>query len=525
VFRSVLKLLTLVTLAVRAQNPAIPAAYDQPYRPQVHFSPHHNWTNDPNGLVYFEGEYHLFFQYNPFGDRWGHMSLGHAFSRDLVHWQELPVALPEENGVMIFTGSTVVDNNNTSGFCTGGKPCLVAIYTGHTPKIDTHPALQTQNLAYSNDRGRTWTKFTGNPVLNLNLPDFRDPGVFWSAQGKRWVMAVALPRDRRVRFYGSPDLKHWDLLSEFGPAGATGGVWECPTLFEAPVEGENGGTRWVLKVGLNPGALQGGSGEQYFVGRFDGTRFVNENPDSQTLWTDYGKDCYCALTFNGLAKSAKPVMLGWMNNWQYANQVPTSPWRGQMTAPRQLALRKYREGLRLVQQPVVRHSESKQKHLRLSDQTGKEINQALRNNPIVREPFEIRATLSLGAADEIGWKLLGSDGTATTVGYDKKRQELFVDRAHSGVVDFSPYFPTRTAVPLPASDSLELDILVDRSSVEVFAQQGRVAITNLVFPLGVSQTVEFYSRAAEAGPIAVDLWNLDSIWATGGRLKPVTNSR
>ncbi|MDP8980309.1 MAG: glycoside hydrolase family 32 protein [Acidobacteriota bacterium] len=468
----------LLCLAASAQN-------NQPYRPQVHFSPKQNWTNDPNGLVYFEGEYHLFFQYNPFGDTWGHMSWGHAVSRDLVHWQELAVALPEEDGVMIFTGSTVVDENNTSGFCTGGKPCMVAVYTGHSPK------LQTQNLAYSNDRGRTWTKYSGNPVLNLNLSDFRDPGVFWSAQAKRWIMAVALPLQHRVQFYGSADLRRWNLVSEFGPAGATSGDWECPSLFEAPVEGPRGGTRWVLKVGLNPGALQGGSGEQYFIGSFDGTRFVNQNPDSTTLWTDYGKDCYCALTFNGLPKSEKPVMLGWMNNWQYANQVPTSPWRGQMTIPRTVTLREYPEGLRLVQQPVLRRSGQLD----------------LRNHAKVNAPYELRATVHLGAAEEVGWKLFGSAGQATIVGYDVKRQELFVDRTHSGVVDFSGQFPARTVARLEARGSLEVDIVVDRSSVEVFAQQGRVAMTNLVFPLAGSSGVEFYSRGGKA----VATWKLESI--------------
>src|SRR5690349_17861314 len=194
---------------------------------------------------------------------------------------------------------------------------MVAVYTGHTPRAAGRPALQTQNLAYSNDRGRTWTKFSGNPVLDLNLPDFRDPHVIRSADG-RWVMAVALPNDHKVLFYGSGDLKKWDRLSEFGPAGAAGGQWECPTLTEVPVEGSNPRrTRWVLKVGLNPGGLQGGSGEQYFVGNFDGSRFVNDNPASTTLWTDYGNDCYCALTFNNLPRTENPVMLGWMNNWQY----------------------------------------------------------------------------------------------------------------------------------------------------------------------------------------------------------------
>jgi fructan beta-fructosidase len=230
---------------------------DQPYRPQYHFSPREHWTNDPNGLVYFEGEYHLFFQYNPFGDEWGHMSWGHAVSPDLLHWKQLPVALPEQDGVMMFTGSTVIDERNTSGFCAGGKPCMVAIYTGHTPEKGSQHALQTQNLAYSNDRGRTWTKFPGNPVLNLHMSDFRDPKVFWSDSSKQWIMAVSLPNDHKVRVYGAADLKHWRTLSEFGPAGATGGQWECPELFELPIEGTPGETRWVMKVGLNPGALQG----------------------------------------------------------------------------------------------------------------------------------------------------------------------------------------------------------------------------------------------------------------------------
>jgi sucrose-6-phosphate hydrolase SacC (GH32 family) len=267
------------------------------------------------------------------------MSWGHTVSRDLLHWHELPVALPEQNGIMIFTGSTVIDQHNTSGFCAGTKPCLVAIYTGHTPASGSRRALQTQNLAYSNDRGRTWTKYAGNPVLNLNLADFRDPKVFWSQATERWVMLLALPDDHKVRMYSSSDLKHWQQLSDFGPAGATSGQWECPELFELPVDGDNRLTRWVLKVGVNPGGLQGGSGEQYFVGHFDGTRFVNDNPRSVTLWTDYGKDCYCALTFNGLPRNQAPVMMGWMDNWQYAASLPTKPWRGQMTIPRKLSLR------------------------------------------------------------------------------------------------------------------------------------------------------------------------------------------
>jgi len=485
--------LAAATLGLLSQT----ASYQEPFRPQFHFSPARNWTNDPNGLVYFEGEYHLFFQFNPFGDKWGHMSWGHAISPDLVHWRELAVALPEENGVMIFTGSTVVDQHNSSGFCTRGKPCLVAVYTGHSPK------LQTQNLAYSNDRGRTWTKYAGNPVLDLHMADFRDPKVVWSERAKRWVMVVSLPNEHKVRFYGSADLKHWQALSDFGPEGASAGQWECPELFELPVEGQPGKTRWVLKIGLNPGALQGGSGEQYFIGEFDGSRFVNDNPSSLTLWTDYGKDCYCALTFNNLPPSQSQVMLGWMNNWQYAADVPTSPWRGQMTAPRKLALRAGTEGLRLVQQPVDALRQLRKQHLVID---GRKPNR-------VESPFELESTIPLGNAKELGWKLLAGDGTFTLVGYDREKQQLFVDRTHSGNAGFNKDFPARTAAQLRLDGGkLGLHILVDRSSIEVFADNGRIAMTNLVFPPPAARNIEFYSKGGDAGAVTAELWTLRSIW-------------
>jgi len=459
----------------------VAAGYDEPFRPQYHFSPQRNWTNDPNGLIWFEGEYHLFFQYNPLGDKWGHMSWGHAVSPDLLHWKELPVALAEEDGVMIFTGSTVIDDHNTTGFC-AGKPCMVAVYTGHGHGV------QTQNLAYSNDRGRTWTKYSGNPVLNLNLADFRDPGVFWSKQSKRWIMAVALPNDHKVRIYGSPDLKKWDQLSEFGPAGATGGQWECPVLF--PV-----GDRWVLKVGLNPGGVQGGSGEQYFIGNFDGTKFVNDNPADLTLWTDYGKDCYCALPFNNLPT---PILLGWMNNWQYADKVPTSPWRGQMTIPRELALRTFPEGVRLVQQPVRGLA-------KLRGRATKKLKTST---------FDIEAALDLNGADEAAWKLTYRDGSYTTVGYNATRQELYVDRTQSGIVNFSDKFPARTAAPLTLTEGkLKVRILGDRDSLEVFSSDGRVAITNLIFPRSEPNGFIFES-AGKARQTSLTIWPMKSTWTS-----------
>src|SRR4051794_1942829 len=432
--------------------------YDQPYRPQYHFSPQKKWTNDPNGPVYFEGQYHLFFQYNPLGDRWGHMSWGHAVSPDLVHWKELPVALAEENGVMIFTGSTVVDRRNSSGFCEGGKACLVAIYTGHTAATKTSKALQTQNLAFSNDKGRTWTKYRGNPVLNLNMSDFRDPDVFWSDSGKRWIMAVALPDDHKVRFYGSTNLKNWQQLSDFGPAGAVSGQWECPNLLQLPVDGNSKKARWVLKVGLNPGGLQGGSGEQYFVGQFDGTRFINDNATSLTLWSDYGKDCYCALAFNDVPQTRKPAIVGWMSNWQYADKLPTSPWRGQMTVPREVTFKTFPEGVRLVQSPAETIASLGEKHYTWAKGSTEEVNGAIARDPVRSHSFRLTATFDIASSNEVGLKLLEKGTSYTLIAFDAVRRELSVDRSHSGQTQFSKEFPTRIAAPLRInSPKLALD--------------------------------------------------------------------
>lgn len=432
------------------------------------------------------------------------MSWGHAVSRDLLHWKELPVALAEEHGVMIFTGSTVVDERNTSGFCRNGKPCLVAIYTGHTPPKAGKPALQTQNIAFSNDRGRTWTKYRRNPVLDLHLSSFRDPKVFWSAHKRRWTMLVALPERHKVRLYASPDLKRWTAISEFGPAGATGGEWECPELFELPIQGSTD-TRWVLKVGLNPGGRAGGSGEQYFIGSFNGQRFENDNPSSLTLWTDYGKDCYCALTFNGLPAHASPVMIGWMDNWQYAGKLPTAPWRGQMTLPRKLSLRATSDGIRLVQSPLDGLAALRSEKVDLA-------------NPVAlpERTYQLTVTHDLGSAGEIGWKLLAKDDTYTIVGYNRRKHVLFVDRTHSGEVTFSKDFPARIEAPLHLPGSiLTLNIVVDRSSLEVFADNGRVAMTNLVFPAEGANGLQFYSKGGEqdvqsSSPPPASLWRLKS---------------
>lgn len=475
-----------------AQSPA--TAYDQPYRPQVHFSPREHWTNDPNGLVYFEGEYHLFYQYNPFGDEWGHMSWGHAVSSDLLHWHELPVAIPEQDGVMIFTGSVVVDAENSSGFCAAHTPCLVAVYTGDGNTPEGH--RETQNLAYSLDKGRTWTKYKQNPVIDLHMANFRDPSVSWNEETRRWVMAVSLPKEHKVRFYSSPDLKAWTLLSEFGPTGDIAGDWECPDLLRIPA-GHGKENMWALKVGLNPGAPQGGSGEQYFLGSFDGTTFHTSSAPGAHGWTNYGKDDYCAISYNGLPKGENPTLIGWMSNWTYAAKLPTSPWRGQMSIPRRLSFVHDADGVALRQEPVLAPVIAPGK-----------------NGPL-KAPFEVTLSLDHGIPSAIkeasGVRIYSDDTHWTEIGFDPFQKQFYIDRTHAGM-EVSPDFPARTVAPLSADRRYDLTLIVDRSSVEAFAQEGTIVMTDLIYPLTEKVVVKTFPEdksAIRTGPVVT---GLNSIW-------------
>lgn len=473
--------------------------YNQPYRPQVHFSPRENWTNDPNGLVYFRGEYHLFFQYNPFGDEWGHMSWGHAVSKDLLHWEQLPVAIPEKDGVAIFTGSTVVDTKNTSGFCTNGGPCLVAIYTGNS-----NPAsgpLQNQNLAYSLDNGRTWTTYAGNPVLDLHLADFRDPSVSWNEQTQRWIMAVALPVEHKVRFYSSPNLKEWTLQSEFGPAGSTAGVWECPDLLRIP-SADNATSIWALKVGLNPGAPNGGSGEQYFLGDFDGKTFTISNQAGSHGWTNYGKDDYCAISYNGLPKNDMPVLVGWMDNWQYAAKQPTSPWRGQMSIPRRLIFTNDEAGMALKQEPAV--ASLREKEIAISPSL-------LIKGLQLTTPSELHLDFGNSKQRAFGIRLYSDESHWTEIGFDRTKRVFYMDRTKSGQ-EISPDFPARTEAPLVIGRKNDLNLIVDRSSVEAFAQNNTIAMTNLIFPLSPGNRVKLQTTEKSSALKSIRIWNLRTIW-------------
>ena len=490
-------------------QPSSEATYTEPYRPQYHFSPATNWMNDPNGMVYYDGEYHLFYQHNPFGTRWGHMSWGHAVSRDLVHWEHLPVALPEADSIMIFSGSAVVDWNNSSGFGQNGQPPLVTIYTGHY----TNQSLQNQQIAYSTDRGRTWTKYENNPVLDIDEADFRDPKVFWHEPTEQWVMVVVLSVERKAQFYGSKNLKDWTLLSTFGPAGNADGIWECPDLFELPVENRPGQTRWVLQVDLGREAVAGGSGGQYFVGDFDGTTFTPEHEDDR--WIDYGKDFYAAVSWSDVPESdGRRLWLGWMNNWLYAQDIPTDPWRSAQSLPRSLTLRDVDGEHHLVHRPVTELERLRGNHHQLDARDIETGTHSLADEGIAGKTLELIATFEPGTAEAFGLKVHTGEGEETLVGYDVRDETVFVNRRRSGHVDFHPTFTDRTVAPVEVNQDghIRLHMFIDWSSVEVFAGDGLVSLTNQVFPSPDSDGIALYAEDGTARLVSLEVWELGSIW-------------
>ncbi|MBK7613307.1 MAG: glycoside hydrolase family 32 protein [Vitreoscilla sp.] len=475
------------------------------FRPQWHFSPEKHWINDPNGLVWFEGEYHLFFQYNPFGDQWGHMSWGHAVSADLLHWQELPVAIPEDERVSIFSGSVVVDQHNSSGFGDDTDAVLVAIYTGckRVPE-----GGQAQELAYSLDRGRSWTKYAANPVLDIGLRDFRDPKVFWHGPTARWVMAVVRPDDHVVSFYGSHNLREWQHLSDFGPAGEVGGIWECPDLIEFPSstnadDGVAAHSRWVLKVDTFAGH-PGGTGAQVFVGRFDGTRFIQDSVADEAarttgMWADHGSDFYAAIAWGNLpAHHAAPVWIGWMNNHGYAKRTPTSPWRGAMSVPRELFLRETPAGTRVGQRPLRALQGLRGEPLQWPTHTLQAGETLVDLGEVDGRSLEIEWSVTTATASEFGLQVRSGPGEATLIGVCRRRGMLFIDRQHSGFVPHAERWAGRREVALEDPQGpITLRVLVDRCSVEVLTGDGAAVLTELVFPADASRALRLYALSGE----------------------------
>lgn len=443
------------------------------FRPVYHHTPAYGWMNDPNGMFYKDGVYHLYFQWNPYGSVWANMHWGHSTSTDLMHWNFEGSAIVPDAWGAIFSGSCVVDHNNTAGF---GKDAVIAFYT--SAKASPWGDVQSQSMAYSLDNGKTFVKYEGNPILTSSEKDFRDPKVFWYAPGKHWVMMLAV--GQHMEIYSSVNLKEWKKESEFGAMqGAHGGVWECPDLVEIPVEGTRE-KKWVLICNLNPGGPFGGSAAQYFVGSFDGKKFVNESP-TQTKWMDWGKDNYATVTWNN-APDGRCIALGWMSNWQYANNVPTRQYRSANTLARDLTL--YREGqeLYLKSTPSSEVKKARGKKVSIPSFKVSEKHEMVNLFEEKQGAYEVEIVIQNAGASKIAFCLLNDKGEKVSMYYDLNRKQFVMDRSESGTVDFSKDFPAVTVAPANVDKELTLRLFVDRSSIEAFGEDGKFVMTNLVFP-------------------------------------------
>ncbi|MGB0839054.1 MAG: glycoside hydrolase family 32 protein [Chitinophagales bacterium] len=662
--------------------------YGEPHRPQFHFSPEEKWMNAPSGMFYLDGEYHLFHQHHPESTTWGPMHWGHAVSKDLIHWSHLPIALAPDSLGYIFSGSTVVDHNNTSGFQEGQHPPVVALFTYHDASEDRagDNGIQSQGIAFSNDKGQTWTKYANNPVIpnTDNIRNFRDPKVFWHEESKKWVMILA--SGDRVMLYKSPDLKNWTKTSEFGTGkanGSHGGLWESPDLFELKVEGNENESRWIMLVSIGNGAPNGGSGTQYFVGDFDGETFtldpvlstayrkvlglvpqgeviadfekdygkwkktgkafgktpargkigkqgvvsgfsgkglvnthlhgnaskgklisptfsisqpfinfqigggyhkgktcinllvdgkivrtargsgterldwkhwevadlkdktaqieiVDEHTGDwgyilvdkivlankaakgareQSIWLDYGRDNYAGVTWSNVpTKDGRRLFMGWMSNWQYAQDVPTEKWRGAMTTTRELLLRKTQRGLRVISQPVkeleqLRGKSKELGQIQLPENTEKDLTTLLPFSTTLSEArFRFEAPVN-GTVKEYGIILSNKQGDQTTIGFDVKKNQYFVDRTQSGKIDFSQRFDGKDVAPrLVRSRKTDFHLLLDRSSVELFADNGAVVMTECFFPNEDYNQMKLYTKGGNITLQSVQIQELKRIW-------------
>lgn len=494
--------------------------YAERFRPQFHFSPEKSWMNDPNGMVWFDGEYHLFYQYYPDSNVWGPMHWGHAVSPDMIRWEHLPIALYPDSLGYIFSGSAVVDYYNTSGLGSPQQPAMVAIFTYHRPDADKTNSndFQNQGLAYSLDHGRTWKKYDKNPILRkLGERDFRDPKVFWDDTYSKWFMILAV-KDH-VELYGSDNLREWSYLSRFGETvGAHGGVWECPDLFEIEIKGSRE-KKWVMLVNINPGAINGGSGTQYFIGKFDGTEFKPES--KETLWLDFGKDNYAGVTWSTPAAEKRKLFLGWMSNWQYGQAVPTTKWRSAMTVPRVLSLLPTEQGLRLGSNPVSEVRTLREGPpaeytdvLAFSDSTSAEISLPGSQLEVVMEidRESNQKDFEIVLENKSGEKLL--------VGLRSDSNQLYVDRTKSGQSGFSPEFPgTHAGQRSFTSRDIKLTLILDAASIEVFADDGTTCITDIFFPVAPYSTLKVNAPGSGVAVRLLQVAALKSIWNTNGRVR------
>ena len=483
------------------------------YRPVYHHTPLYGWMNDPNGMVYKDGEYHLYFQYNPYGSKWGNMHWGHSVSTDLVHWNHLKPAIARDTLGHIFSGSTVVDKDNTAGY---GNNAMIALYTSAS---DEHGQIQC--MAYSTDDGRTYTKYEKNPVLLPfdGLKDFRDPKVFWYEPDKKWVMIVSA--DKEMRFYASQNLKDWEYMSAFGKGyGAQPNQFECPDFIQLPVDGDKNKMKWVMLVNINPGCMFGGSATEYFVGDFDGKEFTCDTKPETVKWLDYGKDHYAAVCISNTGE--RIISIPWMSNWQYANVTPIRQYRGANGLPRELSLYT-KDGQIYVAADVVKEVEALRKDTRSFDPiTVKDEYKIDEIVPQTDGAYELEMDITPNTSGVAGFDLMNAKGEVAKIYLDMKSGKLVMDRTASGLVAFGeksePHaketddhrktmsvnyqndFALGTWAPLSLCEgkTYHLNVFVDKCSVEIFVDGGRIAMTNLVFPTEPYNTLRFYTEGGEA---------------------------
>jgi levanase/fructan beta-fructosidase len=497
-----------LSTGLNAQNNEVPTPQ---WRPVYHFTPLKNWTNDPNGLLYLNGVYELYNQQNPYENKWGHMSWGHATSTDLVHWKHYPLAMPEgingEDTTWRFSGSAVWDKDNTSGLCSKGG-CIVAIYTGDQP----HIKKESQYIAYSNDGGMSFTNYSSNPVIDLHKKDFRDPNVQWDDQINKWLMVVSLPLENKVQFYSSPDLKNWELLSEFGHAGLQGGIWECPFFIKLPVEGNAGKAKWVLVNSFQDSI--GNDLEEYYVGDFDGKTFTNDNPPDKVLLVDHGNALYAAIPWNNLP-SGQHTYIGWM--------VPppqeTYPWRGQMSIPRDLSLRETKDGIRLFQNPAgvikdhLPQLSEKMVHAENLKVKGT-LDDILKNNDITGNSYWLEAELEVPENTMAGFKIAqqkdkkGNVIAETVVGFDASKNEVYVDRSHSGEGKINYKKLTQIMNVSSSGGKIKLEILFDKSSLEVFVNDGEKVLTIYIYPDKDANLLSAFSFGGQSIIKSLKVWDM-----------------
>lgn len=504
-----------------ATSVADSSSFTETHRLQFHFTPPNAWMNDPNGMVYHEGEYHLFYQHNPDSTVWGPMHWGHAVSKDLVHWEHLPIGLYPDSLGTIFSGSAVVDLNNTSGLGTTDNPPLVAIYTYHDAEGERagRNDFQTQGIAYSLDKGRNWTKWEGNPALaNPGIRDFRDPKVMWHEGEQKWVMALAVAD--HISFYSSKNLKEWQHMSDFGAqVGAHGGVWECPDLFKLKVE-ETGEEKWVLLVSINPGGPNGGSATQYFVGNFDGSRFEADKmfldaAGNKGIWIDWGRDNYAGVTWSNIPEDdGRRLFMGWMSNWQYANVVPTENWRSAMTVARSLHLANTPAGLRLLSRPVEELEKLYENTRQLEAQVISDSLNISEVHDFNSSTFALQLALTADEASKgFALELSNNKGQKVIVGYDAGRQAYYTDRRQSGNHQFSAEFPSIHYGPrLQLGQEHSLHLLVDVASLELFADGGRTVMTDIFFSDEPFTNIILKTEGGQLSLKSGQLNSLKSIW-------------